>query len=455
MKGTLRFIVLITLCVIVVLGCDAVDPSADDPPPDEPMALSPVSPGFHDRSEKTSGESYEHWLFLSRLTAGSETGDGQTAYEAFHNAPVRSDSAYQYWSFALHPSESLSGGAKQSVQGGDQWVRVMVKAPDGTIRALANAAIPATDPAEEALKDAVAPGLGISLDALQPLGPDRGERASGPEPKRSSEKIACGSGTSQVMVEWSWCDSSGCHIDYVMTCEVSGGGGGGGVGGGSDEPGDDPYGNLPPDDGGNSGGGPCLGCGGGSEVDVCTSTDLNVLLANGCIDPAPLDESLSEIPGMIDDFAPLDTLDIDCSNPQGWRAHAYCAASPPEGEQLTDVENAFNRIEERGDSCEFIASHGRDQLQSGMIRFYPRDVHPNAGGGFSWTDRPIHLSDQWLRYGADSGIAVNDPTGEIVRLSLDMALVHELEHNLGRDHIVVNGAESLFLTPNVLQCSGQ
>jgi len=177
-----------------------------------------------------------------------------------------------------------------------------------------------------------------------------------------------------------------------------------------------------------------------------------VLIANGCVDPAPAELG---IPDMIDDFVPLDTLSIDCSNPQGWRAHAYCAAAPPEDEDLNDVQDALDRIEQRGEACADIDSHGRSQLQAGMIRFYPRNVHPNAGGGFSWVGRPIHLSDQWIRYGADSGIAVTDPTGETIRLSLDMALVHELEHNLGRDHIVVNGTESLFLTPNVLQCSGQ
>jgi len=90
-----------------------------------------------------------------------------------------------------------------------------------------------------------------------------------------------------------------------------------------------------------------------------------------------------------------------------------------------------------------------------MIRIYPNHVHPQAGGGFSSLGRPVHLSDHWFNFGPSSTISVNDPTGLTVRLSLDMGLVHEIEHNLGRPHVEINGIQSLFLTPHTYECTQQ
>jgi hypothetical protein len=335
-----------------------------------------------------------------------------------------------------------------------------MKSPEGKLIQVINAGIPATPEAEDTFKDAVAAAFGLDASMLPAL--DEAESSSVTyDPSRlysDPVKSGCATGQSSVLMEWMWNDQNGYHMDGIVVCVhvISGDegyGGGGGSFGGTMEPSNSrPYlhETIGSYDGFDAtGSGSCADCG-GDDLDFCASDDPEVLLANGCIEPEEL-----KIPDMTDDFAPLDTLSIDCSNPQGWRAYAYCAAAPPEGQDLKAVQDAFNRIKQRGDACLSIASHGQGQLQSGMIRFYPKNVHPDAGGGFSWVGRPIHLSDRWIRYGADSGIAVTDPTGEVVRLSLDMALVHELEHNLGRDHIVVNGTESLFLTPNVLQCSGQ
>jgi hypothetical protein len=160
--------------------------------------------------------------------------------------------------------------------------------------------------------------------------------------------------------------------------------------------------------------------------------------------PAPL-----EIPDMVDDFVPLNTLDIDRTDPQGWKAGANCIASSPMGEHVAEVQTAFDRVEQRGDSCASIASHGRDLVQQVMIRIYPNNVQPQAGDGSSSLGRPVHLSDHWFNFDPSSTIRVNDSKGSTVRLSLEIGLVHKIEYNLGRPPVEINGFWSLFRTTHV------
>lgn len=93
---------------------------------------------------------------------------------------------------------------------------------------------------------------------------------------------------------------------------------------------------------------------GGSYV-ACDGEGPNTDLWPNPVDPIP---APLEIPDMVDDFVPLYTLDIDCTDPQGWKAGANCIASSPRGEHVAEVQTAFDRIEQRGDSCASIASHG-------------------------------------------------------------------------------------------------
>lgn len=84
-----------------------------------------------------------------------------------------------------------------------------------------------------------------------------------------------------------------------------------------------------------------------------------------------------------------------------------------------------------------------------MIRIYPNNVQPQAGGGFSSLGRPVHLSDHCFNFDPSSTIRVNDSKGLTVRLSLDIGLVHKIEYNLGRPPVEINGFRSLFRTTHV------
>ena len=48
-----------------------------------------------------------------------------------------------------------------------------------------------------------------------------------------------------------------------------------------------------------------------------------------------------------------------------------------------------------------------------------------------------------------------DKDGSTIEVNFAFVLAHEIEHQMGRDHITLpNGEESDYLTPNVAHCSG-
>ena len=155
------------------------------------------------------------------------------------------------------------------------------------------------------------------------------------------------------------------------------------------------------------------------------------------------------------DYAMPDTIDIDCSDPKGWMAAAHCAYNLPTSSQNEKITSTLADIASHGGECSNIADVGESLLKSGDIRVYPQNVHPDAGGGYSHGGAPVYISDLWFSISSNSNLSVRGIEGEVVELGLDVALVHEIEHHLGRPHIGINGRESSFTTPNLMKCTDQ
>lgn len=157
--------------------------------------------------------------------------------------------------------------------------------------------------------------------------------------------------------------------------------------------------------------------------------------------------STSEPPADEDDDL-LSLAPPDCSNPQTLRVgeQAYCAGTQPAGVRLNRVNDALGRMELRGEECRALADRARALLVQGHVRIYS-----NAGqyrGGYAplggdW----IALDSRWvdLFHSSLSGDGRN----------LDHALAHELDHILGRHHLInPDGTEDKYNTPNSRHCAG-
>lgn len=254
MKRIFRVVLLVAISALFVLGCDPVGPSAGEgpgEPPDEPVGITPISPGFHDQSEKISGETYEHWLFISRLAPGAPIRDAQTAHESYAGIPVGPDTTYRYGSFALDFSsvDGSDGGPAGSLgwkqSGGKRDIRILMKSPEGKLIQVINAGIPATPEAEDTFKDAVAAAFGLDASMMPALGgAESSMKTYDPAlPHADPSKSGCATGESTVYMEWMWNDQNGYHMDGIVVCvreslgdENPEEGRGGGALGGVDEP---------------------------------------------------------------------------------------------------------------------------------------------------------------------------------------------------------------------------
>lgn len=265
----------------------------------------------------------------------------------------------------------------------------------------------------------------------------------------SSDPLIVNSSSCYEYLEGDQCTAYYPEFDMWGLCEIDICTGGGNDGGGSwpeddggfNDPCDDPFYNCDPGGGGSSGGDTG---GDGSDID-CSGT----LLPAGC-------EKEEEFPSLSDnDFIQNADSIPDCEQEQitPWKID-YCNSLAPTGVRLNKTNLAFDYIEERGVECAAIVNHGRNILKNGHLRFFPR---PNrswdvAGGrGIeNVEDGVVLLMDEWVDNWNDKSFVVQDRNGTFINANFEFALIHEIEHAMGRAH--VQGSE--WVTPNSLQCSG-
>ncbi|GAA5521641.1 hypothetical protein Asal01_01584 [Fodinibius salicampi] len=149
-----------------------------------------------------------------------------------------------------------------------------------------------------------------------------------------------------------------------------------------------------------------------------------------------------------------DTTDINCNNSdlKDWE-EAWCMSSVPGGEYLSKTNNALDNIEQRGSDCAAIAQKGKQLLNEYGLRYYP-------GGNFSFGGRGhpsmgVLLDELWLNYYGDNTVKMTDVDGSEIKVNLEYGLVHEIEHAMGKNHIILpNGQESELITLHAIECSG-
>jgi hypothetical protein len=131
-----------------------------------------------------------------------------------------------------------------------------------------------------------------------------------------------------------------------------------------------------------------------------------------------------------------------------------CAASrPPTSSQRRALDSAMEEID-RITGCEEIARRARSFLVEGTLRVFPHSAgrFGNGGslGGYGGSDFPgiaIMISDIWF----GSRVTARDRDGTSVTLNLRFAVVHEVEHTMGRNHL----SESNFrLSDDTFRCAG-
>jgi len=209
-------------------------------------------------------------------------------------------------------------------------------------------------------------------------------------------------------------------VEYII---VEDGTGGGGSGGSSPDPGDcDPT--LPCMDDGT----------GGTQPPPPGEVNLPLMIENDLI---------------LDDTVP----DCDEEQTEPWKID-FCASSEPTGIRLEKTLTAFNKIEQRGAECINIVSKGRELLENGNLRYFPRPNRQNnvsGGWGFEQLDGGLALlMDEWVDNWFENVASVSENNGSTVTVNFEFILIHEIEHVLGRDHI----EDSRWLTPNANLCSG-
>jgi hypothetical protein len=135
----------------------------------------------------------------------------------------------------------------------------------------------------------------------------------------------------------------------------------------------------------------------------------------------------------------------DCTKPQqtNW-ARAFCRALEPTSENLRRTLSALNKLTQRGGECAAIATFGRDLLQSRhLLRYFV----PETGDAGGWGDPDIGvlLALTWVEnFGNEDNANYN------VFLSV---LTHEVEHAMGRAHLVDAQGYERNETPNSEACS--
>lgn len=153
---------------------------------------------------------------------------------------------------------------------------------------------------------------------------------------------------------------------------------------------------------------------------------------------------------------PGDTLETfpDCSSGglTGWEID-YCQSSLPSSTQESRIEDAFDRIEQRGEVCQKIAARGRLYLNEGILRIFPNAARAGGYGGAGL----VMIYESWVNHWYNQATEEHID-GEVIRRNLDHVLSHELEHVL-LDHQYDEGlakhTDALgYETPHSKQCSG-
>jgi hypothetical protein len=153
----------------------------------------------------------------------------------------------------------------------------------------------------------------------------------------------------------------------------------------------------------------------------------------------------------------VDTVKIenlpDCSDPQGanelgnsdiqpdaWRD--YCESSLPNATQKQRIEDALDRIEQRGQACARIAQRARLYLNNNLIYLDPT---PNRASGWGHEGLVIIWDDYADRYYDDR---TRKDDGWANDGNLDSILAHEFDHVRGEDHL-----DGTHRTEHTEQCS--
>ncbi|MDQ3556943.1 MAG: hypothetical protein M3409_09220 [Gemmatimonadota bacterium] len=195
-----------------------------------------------------------------------------------------------------------------------------------------------------------------------------------------------------------------------------------------------PQSDGPPSGGGGDGGGDG-GDGGGSGWegggDGCDPSKV----IGGC-EPPPY------ISPFGDDVLPQ--TEPDCTKPQTHPgAITWCLSRDVRSDERMKAESAFARMDSRGEACKKLADEGRRLLASDRIKTYTYE-NSNGASGWGGGGYGITIQETWFSH------YFNTPTNESPPRNLDMALAHELYHEMNPTH--THGPGEFY--PTDRQCSG-
>lgn len=305
--------------------------------------------------------------------------------------------------------------------------------PDNGILRKLKAVIPATDASEVLLND------WLKLKGTSDTTASQQSLSKTGNPITSEMSQPC----DDQNIEIGWCRTvwPDGHVHFYE-CEIATVCAGSGGGGGSGNPWPDDGGGDWGDDGGGTGSGGPSGGGPCSDDDPSCGDPIHGCAGNNYLPP---DQALT------DDYTAIaDTTNIDCNSSSLTATEiAWCASTVPKGTNLITINNALNKIKQRGSECAEIAQKGQQLLNQFGIRYYPSGTIPYGGRG--GPQFGILLSDAWFAdYYINGFKEIIDIDGIKVKINLEYALVHEIEHALGRHHI----SDSSWRTPHAVSCSG-
>lgn len=146
---------------------------------------------------------------------------------------------------------------------------------------------------------------------------------------------------------------------------------------------------------------------------------------------------------------------LDCNNPPSGAsdyvkavANACREAQRPSLSQKSELRVALNAISSVP-GCEELAAFGHSLLDQNEIHVFPHSAgiygSGQALGGVVVPGHPVFLSDVWF------GGTVVRPAGHDLHLTLRYAIVHELEHRQGLNHLEGSDFE---LSSSTFRCGG-
>jgi len=376
---------------------------------------------------------------------------GQSPYGCYllsrsFRGPPRARSIYLHF-----PEPLIDQAATQTTQ---TTYRVGIEEGDGSPKWVrsAHCVVPATERAEELARDQVLESgetEELRREVATSGAATSGAVSSGPVPGATTSGTTCVTITETVL---DFCVDTGgeggcfppehlgdpnctCHYETVQRTRCfSGGGGGGGS--------DDPF----PEDGGGGGG---SGDGGDDGADqLCPTPNpppgADCIAQNPCErdDPPeycapPEREEPKKVPKVKDFDVAVDTVKIDnlpdCDDPQdvdnlgdsdlepiAWKD--YCESSMPNQTQRKRIEDALDRIQERGKVCAKLARRGQSYLEKGLILI---DPEAQRAGGHGYEGLVIIWQAYVNRYYGDR---TKEDDGWARDGNLDSILAHEFDH---------------------------